>query len=309
MDGCARRQPRSAWVASGRMTVPTALARPIDPGVPSNRFALFASGLVALVATIVLAVADTELGVLAAVGRGLAFGVGTFLTWAIARELHPDRPLAARNAVLAYLPAMVLGAPALAAVVAVLLAARITLRSTGRPPTPLDLVVLVALAGFAATSAPGFVAGLALAWAVFDDGRLPDPADQLRTQVAAVAVGLAAVTVSVATGSFLTAWRAPGLLTTVWIVVVALAVVVRRRAATVTSADDRRGPLSLPRLVRARVLVTTVLALALVWAGADAIAALAPPAAALVGIATVAPRRLGARDPGTAVDPSTSAHL
>lgn len=286
----------------------TALARPIDPSEPSNRFAVFASASVVLVATLVVSVVDAELGVAAAAGRGLAFGLGTFLTWAIARELDPDRPMAARNAVLAYLPAMLLGAPALAAVAAVLFAARVTLRSTGTTPTLLDLAVLVGLAGFAATSATGFVTGLALAWAVLDDGRLPDPSDQLRTQVAAIAVGAAAVTASVATGSFLTAWRAPGLLGVVWILIVVAAVVMRPRTVSVSSSDDRGGPLSVRRLVRARVLVTATLALTLLWAGSDALAGLAPAAAALVGIAAVAPRRLGPRDVGTPADPPARAH-
>lgn len=287
----------------------TALARPIDPSEPSNRFAVFASASVVLVATLVVSVVDAELGVAAAAGRGLAFGLGTFLTWAIARELDPDRPMAARNAVLAYLPAMVLGTPALAAVVAVLLAARITLRSTGASPTLLDLAVLVVVAGVAGTSAPGFVAGIGLAWAVFDDGRLPEPADQLRTQVAAVVVGAAALTGSVVTGSFLTAWRAPGPLELTWILVVVVAVVVRRRVVAVAATDDRRRPLSVARLVRAPVLVTAVLALAFVWAGADAVPALAPAAAALVGVAAAAPRRLGSRDLGTPVEPPTGVRL
>lgn len=287
----------------------SALVRPVDLDVPSNRFVVFASGAVVVVATVVLSVVDAELGTVDAAGRALRFGVGAFLTWAIARELDPDRPMAARNAVLAYLPATLLGTPALAATAAVLLAARVGLRSTGSAPTLLDLAVLVGLAGFAATSAPGFVAGLALAWAVFDDGGLPDAPAPVRTQIAAIAVAAAAVVTSVATGSFLSAWRAPGLLGIVWILVVVTAVVVHPRAVSVASPDDRGGPLSVRRLVRARVLVTATLALSLLWAGADALAALAPAAAALVGVAAVLPRRLGPRDAGTPVEPPARAPL
>lgn len=285
----------------------TALARRIDPTVPSNRLVVFASGLVTVVATIAMSVADPDLGVGGALVDGLRFGVGTFLAWAIARELHPDEPLAARNAVLAYVPAMFLGPPALAAVAAVLLAARVTLRSTGTAPTVVDLVVLAGLAGFAATSAPGFVTGLALAWVVLDDARLPDPAPQLRAQLAAVGVAAVALTVSILAGSFLTDWRAPRLSELAWVAVVVIAVVVRPRPAEVASTSDRRGPLSLARLVRARLLVAITLGAALLWAGADAIPALAPAAAALVGIALVAPRWLGARDLGTPVDPPPGA--
>ncbi|MBW3659126.1 MAG: hypothetical protein KY457_10845 [Actinobacteria bacterium] len=290
------------------MTAPvTALARPIDPTLPSNRLAVFASAVVALVATLVTGLVDPAAGVLAAAGRGLALGVGMFLAWAIARELHPDEPMAARNAVLAYVPALLLGAPALAALLALLLAARITLRSTGRPPTPVDLGVLAVVAGFAATTAAGFVTGLALAWAVLDDSRLPDPAPQLRSQLAAIAVSATALAVSIVVGSFLTTWRGPRLVELGWLALVAAAVVVRPRTTHVETTDDRRGPLSVARLVRARMLVVVALAASIAWAGADAVPALAPAAAAVIGVGATAPRFLRPRDLGTPVEPPTGA--
>lgn len=290
------------------MTTPvTALVRTIDPRLASNRLAVFASAVVVLLGTLVTGVVDPDVGVLAAAGAGLRYGVGTFLAWAIARELHPDQPMAARNAVLSYVVALVLGAPALGAVLALLLAARITLRSTGVPPTPLDLAVLAGVAGFAATSAAGFVAGLALAWAVLDDSRLPDASPQLRSQLAAIGVAVSALTVSVVTGSFLTAWRGPRLLELAWIAVVVVAVVVRPRPAEVSATDDRRGPLTVVRLVRTRMLVVVALAGALLWAGADAVPALAPAAAAVVGVGATAPRFLRARDLRTPVEPPTGA--
>jgi hypothetical protein len=288
----------------------TALARPIDPTVASNRFAIFSSAVVVVAGTLATSLAAPELGVTGALGRGLRYGVGAFLAWAIARELDPDRTRAARDAVLAYLPAMVLGTPALAGVVALLLAARITVRSTGRVPTVVDLVVLVGVAGVAATSAPGFVAAAALAWAVWDDGRLPAPAPQPRTQLAAVAVAAAALVGSVLTGSFLTGWRAPRALELVWIVVVVVAVVVRPRPTAVRAVgDDGHTPLDAARVVRARWLVVGTLAAALLWAGGDAVPALAPAAAAVVGVATTAPRSLRPRDMGTPVEPPTGASL
>lgn len=284
----------------------TALARPLDLTLPSNRFALFAPGVVVAAATLVLVVAGADLGV--AAGGGLRYGVATFLVWAIARELDPDRPRAARNAVFAYVPAMFLGPPELAAVVALLLAARVTLRSTGSWPTVVDLGVLAALAGVAATSAPGFATGLAVAWAVLDDGRLPDPAPQPRTWIATAAIAAAVLSTSVLTGAFLTGWRAPRLVEVVWVGVVVLAVVVRPRPADLSSPTDRGGALCITRLGRARLLTAAALALALLWAGADAIPALAPAAAALVGAGLVAPRRLGPRDLAAPLDDPTGAH-
>lgn len=292
------------------MTAPvTALVRPIDPTLPSNRLAVFAAAIVALVATLVTGLVEPDAGVLAAAGRGLGSGVGTFLAWAIARELHPDEPMAARNAVLAYLPALFLGTPALAALFALLLAARITLRSTGTVPTPLDLGVLAVVAGVAATSGAGFVAGLALAWAVLDDSRLPEPAPELRSQLAAITVAAVALTVSIVTGSFMTAWRGPRLLEFAWLALVVVAVVVRPRPAVVTSTDDRDGQLSVARLVRARMLVVAGIGASILWAGADAVPALAPAAAALIGVGATAPRFLRPRDLGTPVEPPTGASL
>lgn len=288
---------------AGRLT---ALARPVDPTVGSNRLVLLASVLVTGVATVATLATAADPAVPSAVGRGIGYGLGTFLAWAIARELHPDEPRAAALAMAAYAPAMLLGPPRPAALLALLLAVRVTVRSTGRAPTLVDLVALVAVAGVAATSASGLVVALALAFAIHDDRRLPAPASDREHEVAAVATAAVAVVVTVLTGSSMTAWRGPTL-AELGLLAVAVAAVSRlRRPAVLEARGDRTGaPLHLDRLVRARRLAVVALAGAVVWAGGDALPALAPAAAAVVGTALAAPRLLRARDLGTPVEPPT----
>ncbi len=280
----------------------TAIARSVDPRLPSTRLPLLAAAAVAVVAT-VLELTAGGAGIPEAAGAGVRYGVGAFLAWAIARELDPDRPRSAQLALLAYLPAAALGAPALAASTVLLLAARVTLRSTGRPPTLVDLGALVLFAGMASTTAAGLVAAGGLAWALHDDRRLPDPAPDVPHEVAAIATVAVAILVTVVTGSFLDTWRGPGLAELAWLAVTIAAVTRLRRPAVLHSHDDRgRGRLHPARLTHARWLVVAALAVSVVWAGGQAVAGLAPASAALVGTALVAPRLLTRRDVGTPAD-------
>lgn len=108
----------------------TGLDRGLDPRLPSNLFAL----VIAVVAALVVIVQ-----------RGSVFetiaGVGwVFSSWALARELDPDRPLtaaitssAALIALLVLPEARGLAFPALSVAGALMLAARAGLNSTGRP--------------------------------------------------------------------------------------------------------------------------------------------------------------------------------
>ena len=89
-------------------------------------------------------------------GWGLAFnaGVGSFLGWALAREIDPDRPnSAALSGALTGAAIALGGASLLLPVALILVTARVLHRSTGLPPTLLDLVALIAeqyLHGFSA---------------------------------------------------------------------------------------------------------------------------------------------------------------
>lgn len=271
----------------------SSLARTVDLRHPSNRFALLAAGVGALagvVATILL----TELSVLSSLWQGLTYGVAAFLAWAVARELHPDETAAARFAVFAYAVVAWTGPPALAATVAALLAARIVARTTGRPPTRWDLVATAVVAGFAATTSAGFVMALALAYALYADTRLPDPAPDRDHLLGAAATATTAVIVTLATGSFWTEWRGPDVLEAL-LVLAALAALTVFRVERVSSTGDLEGqPLQPERIGHARMLTLGAAVAAILWAGADGIGDLAGVFAAVVGVGLAATRRSSA---------------
>lgn len=277
----------------------SSLARPVDIRHASNRFALLAAG-VGLVAGVVATLLLTELGFLSSLWRGITYGVGAFLAWAVARELHPDAPAAARYGVFAYAVAAWTGPPSLAAVLAALLTARIVARTSGRAPTRWDLAAVVVVAGVAAASPVGFVVALGLAYALYIDTRLPDPAPAGDQHLVVAATALVAVVVTLASGSFWTDWRGPDLLEAL-VVLAALATLTVFRVGRVSSTGDLdRQPLHPERINQARTLTLGVAVAAILWAGADGIGALAPVLAALIGMGLAA-----VRDPAPAPDPGT----
>lgn len=263
------------------------LWRALDLAVPSNRLAVLALAVVTVVAGLLVAELS-EAGIGAALLTGLRYGVGAFLAWALGRELDPDRIATARAALLVFLVLAWLGPPDLGALVALLLATRIVLRSTGRAPTTLDLGVVVLVAGVAATSAAGFVAALGLAWALHVDRRLPDPAPDRPAEVAAAAAGAVAVAVTIVAGSFLDTWELPRWYGFVVIVAVAAAAATLRTTEVRSRADRGGEPLHLQRLVHARRLALVVAAAALCWAGASALSALGPALAAVIAAGLIA---------------------
>lgn len=265
------------------------LWRPLRLKVASNRFAVLAFAVVTVIATLLNLKRDA--GVFAALADGVRYGGGAFLAWAVAREVDPDRLATARIAVLVYLAVAWTGIPDLAAIAAVLLTARVIVRTTGRSPTVVDLGALVVLAGLAATSTVGLVMALGIAWALHIDRRLIDPGPDRESELAAVAAGAVAITVTIASRApFGTEWELPSLLG--WLVLAATAYgATTLRATTVTSVGDRtRLPLSLERLVHGRRVVLVLLAGGLLWAGGATIGALGPVFAAVIGSGLVSSR-------------------
>lgn len=260
--------------------------RTLDLAVPSNRLAVLSLAVVTVVAGLLVAEL-TESGIGPALLAGVRYGVGAFLAWAVGRELDPDRIATARAAILVFLALAWLGPPDLAAGLAMLLAARVVLRSTGRAPSTFDLVILVVIAGVAATSAAGFVAALGLAWALHADRRLPAPAPDRPAEVAAAAAAALAVAVTIVAGSFLDTWTLPSWYGFVVIVAVAVAAAMLRTTAVASVADRGGEPLRLERLVHARRLTLVVVGAAVCWAGASALSALSPVLAAVLGAGLV----------------------
>lgn len=174
-------------------TLSSGVGRTIDSRYPSNRFILVAAPLAGFGWMVWKLVSEGDLG--AAFIRALIAGGATFLAWAIARELDPDRPWTAGAA--AALAAVVIGAgvPSLLVAGGTLLGARITARTTGIAPRTPDLVFVALFAVLVASSDHGLAAGFAIAAVLIIDGWLPDGARALSRPVgigAAVAVVTAA---------------------------------------------------------------------------------------------------------------------
>jgi hypothetical protein len=109
-------------VIEGRRRLSTAY-RWFDLRLPSNRFVIAASSLAAIgVAVYSIGQGDTA-G--AAISRGLEGGFSVLLSWALARELDPDRPSSAVAAGIAGFLIFLTGPTNLGAVTALLFAVRI----------------------------------------------------------------------------------------------------------------------------------------------------------------------------------------
>lgn len=271
-------------VSTRSLTRFTGIGRPVDLREPSNRFAVLAFVLFGVGGFVAVLLLD-DIGWVSAAGRGGAYGVAAFLTWAIGREVDPDHPRSARYGTFAYVPLAFLGAPAIAALFATLLAARVVVRTSGRAPRLLDLVVLTGVAAAAgAGSASGLAAGLVLAIAIWLDTRPPDAADSGHT-IAAAAAATAAVVGALAADRLAPGWTQP----TVWEWVaagaVAVAAALLRTPRVDTMADSGDAPILPVRLVRGRVLVLLTVALALAYAGGPTVATLGAVVAAAVGAA------------------------
>lgn len=260
----------------------TSIARLIDLRVVSNRQVALGSLAVAAAAGGYSLTHGESIS--QAVGLAVEAGLSVFLGWAIARELDPDNPRSALIALI--LAAMILlteGRPYLPGVLGILLAARILVRSTGRPPTVIDLGILVALAAFGARSPEGVPTGLALGAALILDTRLVDPAPR-RSLVAGVLALGSTLVAGTYFSSFRGSWTTPT--TAQWILLaIIIAAVASTRVLPPTSTDDRgKIVLSRERLSAASWLSVATVAAALALVGGPAFAALAAAFAAIVGV-------------------------
>lgn len=257
------------------------LGRPIDFRIPSNRnVALLTLGWGGAVLAW-----NVAQGVDVLEASRLAFNgaAAVFLAWAITRELHPDCAGSATVASMATTGVWVaLGTVGLAASAAVLLAARVAIRSTGKPPLPIDQVASIGIAAWAGTTFPGWIAGLALAYALARDVRLPDGA---RARQLAVAGATAAVT----TMSLIVSQPAiDGAYPITAVVLVVLAVVgyaLAEHYEPITHGDYTNVPLDKARKVSARRIALAALLVATVLTGLDGAAALGPVVGSFVGMA------------------------
>jgi hypothetical protein len=276
----------------------SSIGRPIDLHYASNRFALAAatvSGL-AWAGWKWFRYADAGEAML----RGAVGFAAAFLAWALARELDPDRPWVAGVAAVAASAVLGAGVPSLLVAATALLAARVTARTTGRPPGIGDMFVLAGLAGWAGSTDAGVPAGLIVAAVLAADRWLPGGAHRWSPAAGVLAAGAAT-----AAGILWGAAPAPGLPSGAeWVVVVMAvpAVAGLGRPREVVSTGDQTGDPLDPRRVRAgRLAVFTAALGAFAWAGGPGLTSGSVVWAALTAAALPSPpgadepRRGGAR--------------
>jgi hypothetical protein len=267
------------------------VARPLDPGYPSNRW-------IGIVTLAVLALAWLGRGAaaedwLAAAGWAVVGAVAVFLAWALARELDPDAEGAAFTAAgimaAALLAAGASGAalPDLAALFVLLLATRVLNRTSGLGATVADGIGLLALGLWLTTQGQPLylVAGAA---ALLLDGLMP-PRARRRLIVGGAALAIAAV-IAVA-ASQPPAPAVPHPLAPTWLPLLAALVAAAlllpsvRAAGRAQSTGDATGaPLSPARVRAGQGLALVTGLIAVLLQGAAGLIGLLPLWAAMAGV-------------------------
>jgi len=256
------------------------LARWIDPTRhPSHRTIL----TIAVGATIAAVGVDSQ----DLVGA-LLTGAGAVTTWALAREVDPDRPQsAAVAAVLAAIVALVAGPPAVAPVFIATVAARMVSRSTGLVPRWTDLAVNAVIAFLFAGTPWGWAAGIVFAFAIVRDAGLPgDTTPGALLFAGATAVG---VTTRVALAGSLGTWVAPAGIELVVLVlgIMGWVPLVRRTEPILSVGDWSTVPLDPRRVREARLFGIAPALVAVAAAGSAGVVALAPLWVTAVTVAVV----------------------
>ena len=259
------------------------LARPIDLSFPTNRWISALTLAVFVVAWVWRGLAGA--GWLAAGGWAALAAIAVFLAWALARELDPDRDLAAFAAAGFMLPGLLLAGPGwialpdLAALFLVLLVARVLNRTTGVGATVPDALIVLGLGlWLALASTPVYLAaGIA---ALVIDGLLPPR--EARRSLLAVAGGTAAVLLFVFTadGSMKPPLHLISLAAA--LVIAGLFAVAIHGAGRIDSVGDDDGkPLSPLRVRAAQVLALATGLGVVLWNGSAGLIALLPLWAAM----------------------------
>lgn len=279
-----------------RLTSITALARTIDLRLRTHQFHLAVAVLGGL---IVMAVELERDGSIAdALGPAANAGVTVFLAWAIAREVDPDEARTANlAAVLAVAGRLVAGPGNLAALFMLLLATRITLRSTGLAPTLLDAFVFLPAAAFVAgQTVTGWMAALTLAYAMARDHRLPDPAKG-HSLIAAFVVSATASAGVILSGAFGSGWPAPAAVPLALMAAGIVAGLFLPGYIPMSKTDYTREMLDFFRLRSARWILLGGSILTAVVAGGSAVAGLSAIWVVLVAATLIARRLIPAFGP------------
>lgn len=261
----------------------TGIGRPLDVNHPSNRFvgvATVLAGLGTLSWRWVTHADDIWLW-------SFRVAVAVFLAWAVAREIDPDDALPAGMATVVVVPFMALGAPSLVSTAAVLIAARIAVRTTGISPHLVDGAVLTLGAAYLGARPETWPALGTLILAVGTD-RYAQPPGPDRTLWFSGGMTVAAVVTALAFADP-PGWTQPTIPEWVLLGVTAVAgfLAAVNTRPLVSRADFRDHTLSESRLRFGRVLILFTLVVGVVYLGGPIIPSLTPVWAATIAVAVV----------------------
>lgn len=182
------------------------------------------------------------------------------VTWLLIQELDPDRPwIGLWGTAAAGASAVLTGEADVAALVSLMLAGRILVRSTGLVPLLTDIVAVGLFAGVFARTPMAWAAGLAVASAVALDTNHHQPSPVRHTWLA-LAIGVAVTISAVFSGALDLRWTTPGWFTGI------LAVAAIALSLTAPTAPDARNDVGEP-FDPGRVRTTRLLVLGAVTLG------------------------------------------
>lgn len=255
----------------------TTLVRPIDPRYRSNIAVL----VIAAAVTVATMTTRQEFS------ASLAFAsfVGAFLTWAIGRELDPDFGTSALLAAGLSGPLMIwLGPPDLLLMTAILMLARILTRSSGLPPTMLDLVAMTLLGGALGLREGGWLLALALAFGVVRDRTLPGSPPRF-ARLAGLVIAATATGFAVRSGVGVMTW--PTGFEIGFVCAGVVAALTGRLYEPASPADITRELLLRRRVASSRRIVATATLASIATSGSLAIAGTGPVWAIYIAILVV----------------------
>jgi hypothetical protein len=268
---------------SNGFRIRSGIGRPLDASHPSNRYvgvATLLSGLGTLSWRWLTDAGDIWLW-------SFRVGAAVFLAWAVAREIDPDDALSAGIATVVVVPLMALGAPSLVSAAALLLAARIAVRTTGISPHLIDGAVLTAGAAYLGARPETWPALGALILAVGTD-RYAQPQGPDRTLWFSAAMTLAAISTALVfahppgwTQPTIPEWGALG------ITAVAGFLAAVNTRPLVSRSDYHDTTLSESRLRFGRGLVLFTLVVGVIYLGGPVIPSLTPVWAATLAVTVI----------------------
>ncbi|MGH8952335.1 MAG: hypothetical protein ACRDX9_12990 [Acidimicrobiia bacterium] len=178
------------------MQIRSHLLRPFDPTDPWNRAVLALSAIAGMVGAY-LTISQGREPLLAVQAAGTAL-----LSWAVCRELDPDRQLPAIVlTVFGGVWAMLGNETAILPFAGLLLVTRLLVESTGRRPLPTDLAVVAVIASVISFTPLGWVMGFGVAVAVYVDDRMAETSNRAAL-IAAMAAAVGSSVVASLTDAF-----------------------------------------------------------------------------------------------------------